>query len=109
MKRRIVAFFMVLAVLGTMFYGCKRKEPEEKVIRVMSYTDELLTLVQTYLEMHPELGYTVKMAYPNWATANIDYDGFLEDMLTGEYEVMPDIYGLDEYHVGKYIKGSMSS
>jgi hypothetical protein len=109
MKRRVVAFFMVLAVLGTMFYGCKRKEPEEKVIRVMSYTDELLTLVQTYLEMHPELGYTVKMAYPNWATANIDYDGFLEDMLTGEYEVMPDIYGLDEYHVGKYIKGSMSS
>ena len=31
MKRRIVAFFMVFAVLGTMFYGCKRKEPEEKV------------------------------------------------------------------------------
>ncbi len=108
MKRRILAVVMVLAMLGTMFYGCKKKEPEEKVIRVMAYTDELLNLVQRYLDMHPELGYTVEMAYPNWATANIDYDGFLEDMLTGEYEVMPDIYGLDENHVGKYIKGSMS-
>ncbi len=109
MKRRIVAFFMVLAVLGTMFYGCKRKEPEEKVIRVMDYTDELLTLVQTYLDMHPELGYTVEMAYPHWATANYVYDEFLEDMLTGEYEVTPDIYALEAADVGTFIKGSMAS
>ena len=74
----------------------------------MDYTDELLTLVQTYLNMHPELGYTVEMAYPNWATANIDYDGFLEDMLIGEYEVTPDIYALESAHVGDFIKGGMS-
>ncbi len=109
MRKRLAAIGMILAMFACVCGGCKRKEPEEKVIRVMSYTDELLTLVRNYLDMHPELGYTVEMAYPNWATANIDYDGFLEDMLTGEYEVMPDIYGLDENHVGKYIKGSMSS
>lgn len=114
MKRRIAVIVMLFAMLVCMVGGCKKKEPEEKVIRVMSLTDGILNLVQTYLDLHPELGYTVEMAYPNWATSNIDYDGFLEDMLTGEYEDTPDIYTPDIYvleaaHVGKYIKGSMSS
>lgn len=114
MKRRIAVIAMLFAMLVCMVGGCKKKEPEEKVIRVMSLTDGILNLVQTYLDMHPELDYTVEMAYPNWATSNIDYDGFLEDMLTGEYEDTPDIYTPDIYvleaaHVGKYIKGSLSS
>ncbi len=109
MRKRTLAIVIIVMLLGTMFSGCKAKEPEEKVIRVMSYNDELLTLVRTYLDMHPELDYTVEMAYPNWATADIDYDGFLEDMLTGEYEVTPDIYALEAAQVGEFIKGSMSS
>ena len=109
MRKRITTIVTVLVMLVCAFGGCKKKEPEDKVIRVMSYNDRILNLVQTYLDMHPELGYSVEMAYPNWATANIDYDGFLEDMLTGEYEVTPDIYGLEAAHVGKYIKGSLSS
>lgn len=109
MRKRTLAIVITVMLLGTMFVGCKAKEPEEKVIRVMSYTDELLTLVRTYLDMHPELDYTVEMAYPNRATADIDYDGFLEDMLTGEYEVTPDIYALEAAQVGEFIKGSMAS
>lgn len=109
MRKRIAAIGMILAMFACVFGGCKRKEPEEKVIRVMDYTDELLTLVQTYLDMHPELGYTVEMAYPHWATANYVYDELLEDMLTGEYEVTPDIYALEAADVGTFIKGSMAS
>ena len=109
MRKRTLAIVIIALLLGMMFTGCKAKEPEEKVIRVMSYNDELLTLVRTYLDMHPELDYTVEMAYPNWATADIDYGGFLEDMLTGEYEVTPDIYALEAAQVGEFIKGSMSS
>ncbi len=109
MRKGTAAIGMILTMLACVFGGCKVKEPEEKVIRVMSINDELLTLVRNYLDMHPELGYTVEMAYPHWATANYVYDKLLEDMLTGEYEVTPDIYALEEADVGKFIKGSMSS
>ena len=109
MKRRIAATAMVLVMLVCAFGGCKAKEPEEKVIRVMSYNDGILTLVQTYLDMHPELGYTVEMAYPHYATIEIDYEGLLDDMLTGEYETTPDIYVAEAGQVAKYGKGSLSS
>ncbi len=109
MRKRIVAIVMVLAMLVCVFGGCKRKEPEEKVIRVMSYNDEILNLVQLYLDMHPELDYTVEMAYPHYATASINYEGLLDDMLTGAYETTPDIYVAEAEQVAKYSKGSMSS
>ncbi len=109
MRKGIAATVVVLAMLACIFAGCKRKEPEEKVIRVMSYNDGLLTFVQTYFDMHPELGYRVEMAYPDYATASIDYEGFLDDMLTGAYETTPDIYVAEAEQTAKYVKGSMAS
>ena len=45
MKRRIAATAMVLVMLVCAFGGCKAKEPEEKVIRVMSYNDGILNFI----------------------------------------------------------------
>ncbi len=109
MGKRIAAIGMILALLASVIGGCKAKEPEEKVIRVMSYNDGILNMIQRYLDMHPELGYTVEMAYPSYATASIDYEGLLDDMLSGEYETAPDIYVAEAGMVARYIKDSMSS
>ena len=58
MKKKLLAGLLAVAMVATMFAGCGKKE--EKVINVMSFTDEIPKMVQQYLDMHPELGYTMK-------------------------------------------------
>ncbi len=79
-------------------------EEEDKVIRVMSFTDEIPRMVQTYLDMHPELGYTMRETIV--ATTNMEYQPALDEMLKGNNA--PDIYGLEAGFVLKYTQGDAS-
>lgn len=79
-------------------------EEEDKVIRVMSFTDEIPMMVQTYLDMHPELGYTMEETIVS--TINMEYQPALDEMLKGNNA--PDIYGLEAGFVLKYTQGDAS-
>lgn len=76
---------------------------EEKVINVMSFTDEVPRMVQMYLDMHPELGYTMRTTIV--ATTNGEYQPALDEMLKSRGEEAPDIYALEGEFVVKYTQG----
>lgn len=76
---------------------------EEKVIEVMSFTDEVPYMVQRYLDMHPELGYTMRATIV--ATTDMEYQPALDEMLKTN---APDIYALEAGFVAKYTKGDAS-
>ena len=80
---------------------------EEKVINVMSFTDEVPRMVQMYLDMHPELGYTMKSTIV--ATTDSMYQPVLDEMLRSGGEDAPDIYALEGAFVVKYTQGDASS
>lgn len=100
MKKKLLAGLLAVAMVATMFAGCGKKE-EEKVINVMSFTDEIPNMVQKYLDMHPELGYTMKETIV--ATTNQEYQPALDEMLKGDDA--PDLYGLEAAFVLKYTQG----
>lgn len=81
------------------------EEPIKKEIHVMSFTDEVPNMVEMYLEMHPELGYTMKETII--ATTNGEYQPALDEML--EKGEAPDIYALEAAFVLKYTKGDSSA
>ncbi len=99
MKKKLLAALLAVAMVATMFAGCGKKE--EKVINVMSFTDEIPNMVQKYLDMHPELGYTLNTTIV--ATTNQEYQPALDEMLKGDDA--PDIYGLEAAFVLKYTQG----
>lgn len=99
MKKKLLAALLAVAMVATMFAGCGKKE--EKVINVMSFTDEIPKMVQKYLDMHPELGYTMKETIV--ATTDGAYQPALDEMLKGKDA--PDLYGLEGAFVLKYTQG----
>ena len=79
---------------------------ESKEIHVMSYTDELPNIVQLYLDMHPELGYTMKSTII--AITDDSYQPKLYEMLQMGEEQAPDIFGLDEELILEYTQGDVA-
>ncbi len=103
-------------VLEQLIYGTEEEEkpgkrpvkkPEEKVIRVMSFTDEVPRMVQTYLDMHPELGYTMESTIVS--TIDALYQPALDELLKYGGEEAPDIYALESAFVARYTQGDASS
>lgn len=97
-------------VLEQLIYGKEEEQHqkrEDKVIRVMSFTDEVPTMVQTYLDMHPELGYTMESTIVS--TIDALYQPTLDEMLKYGGTEAPDIYSLESAFVARYTKGEMSS
>jgi hypothetical protein len=99
MKKKLLAGLLAVAMVATMFAGCGKKE--EKVINVMAFTDEVPKMVQAYLDMHPELGYTMNETIV--ATTNGEYQPALDEMLKGDDA--PDLYALEAAFVLKYTQG----
>lgn len=97
-------------VLEQLIYGKEEEQHqkrEDKVIRVMSFTDEVPTMVQTYLDMHPELGYTMESTIVS--TIDALYQPTLDEMLKYGGTEAPDIYSLESAFAARYTKGEMSS
>lgn len=85
------------------FFGKQDSEKEEKVINVMSFTDEVPNMVQKYLDMHPELGYTLRSTIV--ATTDGTYQPALDELLKAGGTDAPDIYALETAFVYKYTQG----
>ncbi|MBQ8799969.1 MAG: carbohydrate ABC transporter substrate-binding protein [Lachnospiraceae bacterium] len=101
MKKKLLAGLLAVAMVATMFAGCGKKV-DDKVIHVMSFTDEIPNMIQKYLDMHPELGYTVDPTIV--ATTDQQYQPALDEMLKSKKDA-PDIYGLEAAFVLKYTQG----
>ena len=99
MKKKLLAGLLSVAMVATMFAGCGKKEKE--VINVMAFTDEVPSMVQKYLDMHPDLNFEMKETIV--ATTNQEYQPALDEMLKGDNA--PDLYALEAAFVLKYTQG----
>lgn len=100
MKKKLLAALLSVAMVATMFAGCGKKE--EKVIKLMAFTDEVGKMVQLYLDQHPELGYTLDETIV--ATTDGAYQPALDEMLKSA-DSAPDLYALEAAFVLKYTQG----
>ncbi len=79
-------------------------EPKEDlVISVWSFTDEVPTMIQNYIDMHPNCGIT--MASTIIPTTNGTYLPALDTALLDGGPDAPDIYVVEEAFAGEYIRG----
>ncbi len=111
MKRLIATALCGLMLVGTLT-ACGGNDAgtpstsgssDEKVINVFSFTDEVPKMVTKYLEMHPELGYTMKETII--ATTDGAYQPALDEALKAGGKDAPDIYMAEAAFVLKYCQG----
>jgi len=110
MKKKLLASLLAVAMVATMFAGCGKKEEKKAkggVINVMAFTDEVPSMVQKYLDMHPELGYEMKATVV--ATTDGLYQPALDEALAAGGENAPDIYAAEAAFVLKYCQGDAAS
>ena len=102
--KKILLGLCALALAGGLFTSCGAK-PEEKVINLWSFTDEVPGMVEKYLNAHPELGY--KLNTTIIATTDGAYQPALDQALEAGGKDAPDIYCAEAAFILKYSKGDM--
>ena len=102
--KKILSGLCALALAGGLFTSCGAK-PEEKVINLWSFTDEVPGMVEKYLNAHPELGY--KLNTTIIATTDGAYQPALDQALEAGGKDAPDIYCAEAAFILKYSKGDM--
>ena len=79
----------------------------DKVINIMTFTDEVPKMLEKYIEMHPDFGYTINATII--ATTDGLYQPALDQALAGGGKDAPDMYCAESAFVLKYTQGDMSS
>jgi len=76
-------------------------------ITLWSYMDEVPSMVEMYVGLHPEFAekYSVECTI---LTTDYNYQKALDNALTGGGDEAPDIYVVEASYAAKYTKGSMS-
>ena len=100
MKKKLLAALLASAMVITMFAGCGKVD--DKTIHLMAFTDEVGKMVQLYLDLHPELGYTLDETIV--ATTDGAYQPALDEKLKSKKDA-PDLYALEAAFVLKYTQG----
>ena len=59
MKKRFMAVLLVVAMAATMMTGCGKKGPEDNIINLWAFTDEVPKMVDEFLKANPDFGYEV--------------------------------------------------
>ena len=77
------------------------------VIKVYAFTDEVPSMMDRFLEAHPDFNYQIESTII--ATTDGAYQPALDYALNSGGEDMPDIYCAEEAFVTKYTQGEMSS
>ena len=134
MKKRFIAIFMCLAMLGAMLTGCsigtsgdadKDKpgegdgtggegdsvddpgETEKGTINLWAFTDEVPKMIDKFLEANPDFGYEINTTII--ATTDGAYQPALDQALASGGAEAPDLYCAEAAFVIKYTKGDASS
>lgn len=79
---------------------------DSKVISLWSYTNELPSIAEEYLEQHPDCEYTFNVTIV--ATDGGAYQSALDNCMAAGYGYAPDIYCVESAFGNKYISGDMS-
>ena len=96
----VLALMMVLCCMS--FAGA-----DEGVINLYAFTDEVPTMLQHYIDTHPEFGY--KLNTTIIATTDGLYQPALDQALTAGGADAPDIYCAEAAFILKYAQGDMAS
>ena len=75
--------------------------PNDKVINVYSFTEEVPMIITRYKELHPDFPYEIKYIYPGESS----YPPFLDQALTTGGADAPDIYCVESAYALKYTQG----
>lgn len=80
---------------------------EKGVINLYAFTDEVPKMIERYIELHPEFGYTLNATII--PTTDQQYQPALDLALSSGGEDAPDMYCAEAAFVKKYSSGDMAS
>lgn len=80
-------------------------DPEDKIINIYSFTDEVYKCTNKFKELHPDFSYEFKSFC--WAGTDGDYQTGLDQALAAGGADAPDIYCAEATFALKYTKGDM--
>jgi len=104
MKKVLSLALALLMVLSCMsFAGAEGKG----VINLYAFTDEVPTMLQKYIDTHPDFGYTLNTTII--ATTDGLYQPALDQALAAGGADAPDIYCAEAAFILKYAQGDMAS
>ena len=114
MSKRLMAMVLCLCMIACLFAGCGSSEsdtaapaqPEDNVINLWAFTDEVPKMIEKYLADHPDFGYEVKTTII--ATTDGAYQPALDQALAAGGADAPDIYCAEAAFVLKYAQGDAS-
>ena len=104
MKKILSLVLALLMVLSCMSFAAAE---EKGVINVYAFTDEVPTMLQHYLDTHPDFNYTLNVTII--ATTDGLYQPALDQALSAGGADAPDIYCAESAFVLKYTQGDMAS
>lgn len=82
------------------------KAPEDKVIRVMSCTGDVVKALKTFQSLHPDFNYKIETTYSPLMDVSMEIT--LDKALAAGGIDAPDIYAVDSSYAAKYIRGEAS-
>ena len=106
MKKKVMALLLCVAMVATMMTGCGQKGPEDNIINLWAFTDEVPKMVDKFLEAHPDFGYEVNTTII--ATTDGAYQPALDQALAAGGADAPDIYCAEAAFILKYSQGDAS-
>ena len=106
MKKKVMALLLCVAMVATMMTGCGQKGPEDNIINLWAFTDEVPKMVDKFLEAHPDFGYEVNTTII--ATTEGAYQPALDQALAAGGADAPDIYCAEAAFILKYSQGDAS-
>ena len=79
------------------------KAPDEKIINVLSYDDELPIAIEKFKELHPDFGYKIKVTDTSLVCSS--HEVILDQALAAGNPDVPDIYSVESPYAVKYTQG----
>lgn len=106
--KKVMAFTLCLVMTLTMMLAGVSASAESKgVINLYTFTDEVPKMLDKYLELNPDFGYTINPTII--ATTDGLYQPALDQALAAGGADAPDMYCAEAAFVLKYTQGDMSS
>ena len=99
--KKLLSVLLCLVMASALFTGMALAE--DNVINVYAFTDEVPTMLQKYVDEHPDFGYTLNCTII--ATTEGAYQPALDQALAAGGSDAPDIYCAEAAFVLKYTQG----
>lgn len=106
MKKTMAFTLCLVMTLTMMLAGVSASAESKGVINLYTFTDEVPKMIERYIELNPDFGYTVNSTII--ATTDGLYQPALDQALAAGGADAPDLYCAESAFVLKYTQGDMS-